>query len=72
MMEYDDELKNNILLWKTAFDIEMLELKRWMINLERDGVFKTIKWLTTLPEIYRFTRAKNYFKILNNKGLENV
>ncbi len=72
MMEYTDDLKNNILLWKTAFDIEFLELKKWMINLERDGIFKAIKWLTTLKEIYRLTKPKDYKKILELNKPNNV
>jgi hypothetical protein len=29
-----------------------------MINLERDGVLKIIKWYTTLDEIYRIVKHK--------------
>jgi hypothetical protein len=29
-----------------------------MINLERDGVFKIIKWMTTIEEVYRYVKAK--------------
>ena len=63
MMEYTDEIKNLLLQWKTAFEIEAWALKNWMLNLERDGVFKAIKWLTTLDEVYRLTKHKNYKQI---------
>jgi hypothetical protein len=29
-----------------------------MINLERDGIFKIIKWMTTLDELYDYVKAK--------------
>jgi type II secretory ATPase GspE/PulE/Tfp pilus assembly ATPase PilB-like protein len=29
-----------------------------MINLERDGIFKVIKGMTTLEEIYRYVKAR--------------
>jgi hypothetical protein len=29
-----------------------------MINLERDGIFKSIKWLTTLREVYGLVKHK--------------
>ena len=53
VMEYTDEIKNLLLQGKTAFEIEKYALSQWMTNLERDGVFKIIKWATTLDEIYR-------------------
>jgi type IV pilus assembly protein PilB len=65
MMEYTDDIKNLLLQWKTAFEIEVYALKNWMLNLERDGVFKAIKWLTTLEEVYRLTKHKDYRKIFN-------
>ncbi len=55
-MEYTDEIKQFILEGKTAFEIQKIALKKWMVNLERDWVFKVIKWLTTLDQIYRFIK----------------
>ncbi len=60
MMEYTDDIKNLILQWKTWFEIESYALKKWMLNLERDAVLKAIKWLTTLQEVYRITKHKDY------------
>jgi type II secretory ATPase GspE/PulE/Tfp pilus assembly ATPase PilB-like protein len=57
-MHYNDELKNIILEWKSAFEIEKFALQKWMINLERDGIFKVIKWTTTLEQVYRFVKPK--------------
>ena len=63
MMEYTDDIKNLLLSWKTAFEIETYALKNGMLNLERDWVFKAIKWLTTLDEVYRLTKHKDYKRI---------
>lgn len=57
-MEYTDELKNLLLQGKTAFEVEKWMLENGMINLERDGIFKTIKWQTTLEEVYRLSKHK--------------
>lgn len=57
-MEYDDTLKNMLLQGKTAFEVEHELLSQWMINLERDGIFKTIKGLTTLEEVYRLSKHR--------------
>jgi hypothetical protein len=43
MMDYTDELKSLLLEGKSAFEVEAYALKHGMINLERDGVFKTIQ-----------------------------
>jgi type IV pilus assembly protein PilB len=58
MMEYDDEIKNLLLQGKTALDVEAYALKNGMMNLERDGIFKSIEWQTTLEEIYRIVKHK--------------
>ena len=58
MMDFDEEIKNLILDGKSAFEIENHALSKWMINLERDGVFKVIKGVTTLDEVYRYVKAK--------------
>jgi len=58
MMDYTAEIKNMLLEGKSAFEVEEVALQRWMINLERDGVFKVIKNMTTLDEIYRYVKAR--------------
>ena len=58
MMEYTDDLKDLLLQWKTAFEVEHHELRKGMINLERDGIFKSIKGYTSLEEIYRIVKHK--------------
>ncbi len=58
MLDFDEEVKNLILEWKSAFEVENYALSTWMINLERDGVFKVIEGKTTLDEVYRYVKAK--------------
>lgn len=58
MMEYTDEIRNQLVWGKTAYEIENYALSKGMINLERDGVLKVIKWYTTLDEIYRIVKHK--------------
>ncbi len=57
-MEYDDNLKNMLLHEKTSFEVEKELLEAGMINLERDWIFKAIKWLTTLEEVYRLSKHR--------------
>lgn len=58
IMEYTDEIRNKLVAGKTAYEIENFALSQGMINLERDGVLKIIKWYTTLDEIYRIVKHK--------------
>jgi len=57
-MDYTEELKNMLLNGKSVFEIENLTLQNGMINLERDGIFKVIKGITTLDEVYRYVKTK--------------
>jgi len=58
VMEYGDDIKNLLLQGKTAFEIEKFALSQWMLSLERDGVFKIVKWTSTLEELYRIVTHK--------------
>jgi type IV pilus assembly protein PilB len=62
-MEYTDDIKDMLLQGKTAFEIEKFALRNGMLNLERDGIFKAIKGLTTLEEVYRLTKHKDYHNL---------
>jgi hypothetical protein len=57
-MEYDDDLKQKILDGASALEVEKFALNNWMMNLERDGVFKLIKWWITPNELYRLVKHK--------------
>lgn len=59
MMEYTDEIRNQLIWGKTAYEIENYALTKGMINLERDWVLKVIQWRTTLDEVYRIVKHKS-------------
>ena len=63
MLEFDDEVKTMILDGEKALAVEKYALEeKWMINLERDGVFKMIKWFLWIEEVYRLVKHKTYSK----------
>jgi len=57
-MDYTDDLKEMILKWKAAYEVEKYALQKWMINLERDWIFKIIEWKTTLEQVYKYVKIK--------------
>lgn len=59
VMEYNDDIKKLLIDGKTAFDIERYALDHWMMNLERDGVFKIVKGMTSLDELYSIVTHKS-------------
>jgi len=58
LMDYTDDIKNMLMASKSNMEIEQYALKNWMINLERDGIFKVIKWYLDLDEVYRYVKIK--------------
>lgn len=61
MLEFDDEIKSMIQEWEKAIAVEKYALEeKWMINLERDAVFKLIQWHTSIEEVYRLVKHKKY------------
>lgn len=57
-MNYSDDIKTMILEKKSALEIEKIALADWMITLERDWIFKIIKWITDLDQVYKFVKIK--------------
>lgn len=57
-MEYADDVKQMLIDGKTAFEVEKYALRKGMIDLERDALFKVIKWLMPLEEVYRLVTHK--------------
>ncbi|HRU50124.1 MAG TPA: GspE/PulE family protein, partial [Candidatus Absconditabacterales bacterium] len=56
LMDYTDDIKNMLIEGKSNMEIEQFALKNGMIDLNRDGVFKVIKGMTDLDEIYRYVK----------------
>lgn len=62
LLPFDDDVKNLLIQGKTAFEIEDFALNNWMINLERDGIFKVIQGKVSIDEVYRLTKHKRVKK----------
>ncbi len=57
-MEYTDDIKQMLIEGKTAFEIEKYALRKGMIDLERDALFKVIKGYMPVEETYRLVTHK--------------
>ncbi len=64
MMEYTDELKEQILKGASWFEVEKFALAKGMINLERDAIFKALQWHIPPEEIYRLVKHKDYSAVI--------
>ncbi len=61
MLEFDDAIKQLLLDGEKALAVEKYALEeRWMVNLERDAVFKLIQWKISIEEVYRLVKHKKY------------
>jgi type II secretory ATPase GspE/PulE/Tfp pilus assembly ATPase PilB-like protein len=61
MLEFDDEIKQLLLEWEKALAVEKYALQeKWMVNLERDGVFKLMQGKISIEEVYRLVKHKKY------------
>ncbi|HBB02327.1 MAG: type IV-A pilus assembly ATPase PilB, type IV pilus assembly protein PilB [Candidatus Peregrinibacteria bacterium GW2011_GWF2_38_29] len=56
MLKMHDNIRRLILEGKTSIDIEIEALKLGMLTLEYDGIFKALKGVTSVEEIYRVAR----------------
>lgn len=59
LMDYNDEIKKMLMEWRSNMEIEQVALQNWMINLERDWIFKVIRWIIDLDEAYKFVKIKD-------------
>ncbi len=64
MMEYTDELKEQILKGSSWFEVEKFALAKGMINLERDAIFKALQGHIPPDEIYRLVKHKDYSAVI--------
>lgn len=61
MLEFDDEIKQLLLDGEKALAVEKYALEeKWMVNLERDAVFKMIQGKISIEEVYRLVKHKKY------------
>lgn len=58
VLEITSWVKEMILSWNSAFNINIQAIKEWMISLEQDGIMKALNWLTSLQEVYRVAKSQ--------------
>ena len=58
-LEITPGVKEMILSWQSAFNINRQAVKDWMISLEQDGIMKALSWYTSLEEVYRVAKTQN-------------
>jgi type IV pilus assembly protein PilB len=58
VLEITPWVKEMILSWASAFNINNQAIKDWMISLEQDGIMKALNWLTSLEEVYRVAKSQ--------------
>ena len=58
VLEITPWVKEMILWWASAFNINTQAIKDWMISLEQDWIMKALNWLTSLEEVYRVAKSQ--------------
>lgn len=59
MLEITPGVKEMILQWDSAFNINRQAIKDGMVSLEQDGIMKALNGLTSLEEVYRVSKTQN-------------
>lgn len=59
VMLVDDSIKESILNWDSAFNINKKAISAWMISLEQDWIMKALNWETSLEEVYSAVKTQN-------------
>lgn len=60
VLEITPWVKEMILNWSSAFNINIQAIKDWMISLEQDWVLKALDWVTSLEEVYRVAKSQRW------------
>lgn len=59
VLEMSDGVKEMVLAWESAFNINKQAIKDGMISLEQDGIIKALNGLTSLEEVYAVAKTQN-------------
>jgi len=59
MLEITPWVKDMILQWASAFNINRQAIDDGMVSLEQDGIIKALQGHTTLEEVYRVSKTQN-------------
>jgi len=57
-LEISKWIKEMILRWESAININTQAIKDGMVSLEQDGIMKALKWETSLEEVYRVAKSQ--------------
>ena len=60
VLEITPWVKEMILNWQSAFNINIQAIKDWMISLEQDWIIKALNWLTSLEQVYSVAKTQNW------------
>ena len=60
VLEITPGVKEMILAWRSAYNINNQAVKDWMISLEQDWIMKALNWLTSLEEVYRVAKSQKW------------
>ena len=60
VLEITPGVKEMILKWSSAYDINKQAIIDWMISLEQDGIMKALNWETTLEEVYKVAKSQKW------------
>lgn len=58
VLEITPWVKEMVLAWNSAFNINIQAIKDWMVSLEQDWIMKALNWLTSLEEVYRVAKSQ--------------
>lgn len=59
VLNISDWVKEMVLAWESAFNINKQAIKDWMISLEQDWIIKALNWHTSLQEVYSVAKTQN-------------
>lgn len=59
VLEITDWVKEMVLKWESAFNINRQAIADWMISLEQDWIIKVLQWHTSLEEVYSVAKTQN-------------
>mgnify|MGYP001942860901 FL=1 len=60
VLEITPWVKEMILNWSSAYDINKQAILDWMVSLEQDGIMKALNWETSLEEVYKVAKSQQW------------
>jgi type IV pilus assembly protein PilB len=60
VLEITPWVKEMILKWSSAYDINKQAIIDGMVSLEQDGIMKALNWETSLEEVYKVAKSQKW------------